>query len=333
MEEASTAGAGISADHTAGRPRTAVIAIGGNALAPSGERSTIHDQFRHTRESLGPVVDLAVDGWNVCVVHGNGPQVGEEMARNELARAEASPLPLGVLVAATAGWIGYMIQQSIENALRRVGSSRNVVTIITQVQVRADDPALGNPTKFIGRALSPERRDEMRTEGREVRQDGNGNWRRVVGSPIPQAIHELDVIERLVGAGTIVIACGGGGAPIYRHPVTGWEGIDAVVDKDLAAAVLARDLGAALLLILTDVDAVYAEWGTPNQRALRTLSVAEAEELDSKRAFGEGSMAPKIRAAIDFVRRTNGRAIITELSRGREAVRGEAGTTITAEKA
>ena len=333
MEHASTAGTGISADHTEGRPRTAVIAIGGNALAPSGERSTIHDQFRHTRESLGPVVDLAVDGWNVCVVHGNGPQVGEEMARNELARAEASPLPLGVLVAATAGWIGYMIQQSIENALRRVGSSRNVVTIITQVQVRADDPALGNPTKFIGRALSPERREEMCTEGLEVRQDGNGNWRRVVGSPIPQAIHELDVIERLVGAGTIVIACGGGGAPIYRHPVTGWEGIDAVVDKDLAAAVLARDLGAALLLILTDVDAVYAEWGTPNQRALRTLSVAEAEELDRKRAFGEGSMAPKIRAAIDFVRRTHGRAIITELSRGREAVRGEAGTTITAEKA
>ena len=329
MEEVSTADPRTSAGH----PRTAVIAIGGNALAPSGERSTIYDQFRHTRESLGPVVDLAVDGWNVCVVHGNGPQVGEELARNELARAEASPLPLGVLVAATAGWIGYMIQQSIENALRRVGSSRNVVTIITQVQVRADDPALGQPTKFIGRALSPERREEMRTEGLQVRVDGNGNWRRVVGSPLPQAIHELDVIERLVGAGTIVIACGGGGAPIYRHPVTGWEGIDAVIDKDLAAAVLARDLGAALLLILTDVDAVYAEWGTPNQRALRTLSAAEAEGLDGQGAFGEGSMAPKIRAAIDFVRRTNGRAIITELSRGREAVRGEAGTTITAEKA
>ena len=333
MENPSRAGSAISADLAAERPRTAVIAIGGNALSPSGERSTIHDQFRHTRESLGPVVDLAVDGWNVCVVHGNGPQVGEELARNELARAEASPLPLGVLVAATAGWIGYMIQQSIENALRRVGSNRDVVTVITQVQVRADDPALGNPTKFIGHALSPERREEMRAEGLTVRQDGNGNWRRVVGSPIPQAVHELDVIERLVGAGTIVIACGGGGAPIYRHPVTGWEGIDAVVDKDLAAAVLARDLGAALLLILTDVDAVYAEWGTPNQRALRTLSVAEAEELDGQGAFGEGSMAPKIRAAIDFVRRTNGRAIITELSRGREAVRGEAGTTITAEKA
>ncbi|MDQ2667592.1 MAG: carbamate kinase [Gemmatimonadota bacterium] len=313
--------------------QTAVIAIGGNALSPAGERSTIHDQFRHTRESLDPIVDLALDGWNLCVVHGNGPQVGEELSRNEIARAEASPLPLGVLVAATAGWIGYMIQQSIENALRRVGSKRNVVTIITQVQVRVDDPALRNPTKFIGRKLSEDRQAELRREGLEVGLDGNGNWRRVVGSPAPQAVHELDVIQRLVAAGTIVIACGGGGAPIYEHPVTGWEGIDAVVDKDLAAAVLARDLGAALLLILTDVDAVYADWGTPAQRPLRTLTVSAAEELDREGAFGEGSMAPKIRAAIDFARRTGGRAIITELSRGREAVRGEAGTTITAEKA
>jgi carbamate kinase len=317
----------------AANAQTAVIAIGGNALAPAGERSTIHDQFRHTRESLGPIVDLALDGWNVCVVHGNGPQVGEELWRNEIARAEASPLPLGVLVAATAGWIGYMIQQSIENALRRVGSSRSVVTIITQVQVDADDPALQNPTKFIGRELSDERQAELRREGLQVRLDGQGNWRRVVGSPAPQAVHELDVIQRLVAAGTIVIACGGGGAPIYEHPVTGWEGIDAVVDKDLAAAVLARDLGAALLLILTDVDAVYADWGTPARRPLRTLTVGAAEELDRAGAFGEGSMAPKIRAAIDFARRTGGRAIITELSRGREAVRGEAGTTITAEKA
>ena len=321
------------AGDTRGLRQTAVIAVGGNALAPAGERSTIHDQFRHTRESLGPIVDLAIDGWNLCVVHGNGPQVGDELARNEIARAETVPLPLGVLVAATAGWIGYMMQQSIENALRRLGSSRAVATLITQVQVRADDPALQHPTKFIGHALSPERVAELRTEGRQVRLDGHGNWRAVVGSPVPRAVHELDIIKRLVDAGTIVIACGGGGAPIYQDPITGWEGIDAVVDKDLAAAVLARDLGAALLLILTDVDAVYVEWGTPGQRPLRTLSADEAEALDRNGAFGEGSMAPKIRAAVDFARRTGGRAIITELSRGRQAVRGEAGTTITAEKA
>ena len=311
----------------------AVIALGGNALAPAGEQSTVYDQFRHARESLGPIVDLAHDGWNLCVVHGNGPQVGDELVRNEIARREASPLPLGVLVAATAGWIGYMVQQSIENALRRAGSARDVATIITQVEVRADDPALKNPTKFIGQPLSPGRADELRREGHAVKEDGRGNLRRVVGSPEPMAIHELRIIQRLVEQGTLVIACGGGGAPIYDDPAKGWEGIDAVVDKDLAAAVLARDLGATLLLILTDVDAVYADWGTPQQRPLRRLTADEASEMDRAGAFGEGSMAPKIRAAIDFARRTGGRAIITELGRGRQAVRGDAGTTITAEKA
>src|ERR687889_311796 len=170
---------------------TAVIALGGNALAPAGERSTIYDQFRHTRESLGPIVDLARNGWNVCVVHGNGPQVGDELVRNELARHEASPLPLGVLVAATAGWIGYMIQQSLENALRRVGSARDVATVITQVEVDRDDAALREPTKFIGHELSAERAEELRAEGQAVRRDGRGRLRRVVGSPRPRAIHEL----------------------------------------------------------------------------------------------------------------------------------------------
>jgi len=318
---------------TASRPPTAVIALGGNALAPAGEKSTIHDQFRHARESLGPIVDLVADGWNVCVVHGNGPQVGDELVRNEIARREANPLPLGVLVAATAGWIGYMVQQSLENALRRAGSARDVATVITQVEVRADDPALADPTKFIGQQLSETRADELRREGHVVKKDGRGNLRRVVGSPRPQAIHELRTIRQLVESGTVVIACGGGGAPIYDDPVKGWEGIDAVVDKDLASAVLARDLDAGLLLILTDVDAVYADWGTPQQRPLPRLTVEEADNMDRAGAFGEGSMAPKIRAAIDFARRTGGRAIITELARGREAVRGEAGTTITAEKA
>jgi len=310
---------------------TAVIALGGNALSPAGEHSTIADQFAHTRASLGAIVDLALDGWDICLVHGNGPQVGDELVRNEIARSEVAPLPLGVLVAATAGWIGYMIQQSLENALRRAGLERDVATVITQVQVAPDDPALTTPTKFIGHALSDERARRLADAGVAVKQDARGRWRRVVGSPRPLAIHELGVIARLVTTGTIVVACGGGGAPIYPDRVLGWEGVDAVIDKDLAAAVLARDLGASLLLILTDVDAVYADFGTPKQRALRTLSTADAESLDRAGAFGEGSMAPKVRAAMDFVRRTGGRAIITELSRGREAVRGEAGTTITLE--
>lgn len=308
----------------------AVIAIGGNALAPAGERSNIHDQFRHTRESLGPIVDLVQDGWNLCIVHGNGPQVGDELVRNELARSDAPPLPLGVLVAATAGWIGYMMQQSLENALRRLGSARPVATIVTQVQVDENDPALRNPTKFIGREIDADRAVELGREGHKMMLDGNGRLRRVVGSPKPLAIHELPVIKTLVDAGVLVIAVGGGGAPIYDHPALGWEGLDAVVDKDLAAAVLARDLGAELLLILTDVDAVYTDWGTPTQKPIARMTVAEAERMDAAGEFGEGSMAPKIRAAIEFVRRTSGRAVITELKRGREAVRGTAGTSIVA---
>ena len=308
----------------------AVIAIGGNALAPTGERSNIHDQFRHTRESLGPIVDLVQDGWNVCIVHGNGPQVGDELVRNELARYDTPPLPLGVLVAATAGWIGYMMQQSLENALRRVGSDRQVATVVTQVQVDENDPALRNPTKFIGREIDPERAAELEREGHRVKPDGHGRARRVVGSPTPLAIHELSVIRTLVEAGVLVIAVGGGGAPIYDHPALGWEGVDAVVDKDLAAAVLARDLGAELLLILTDVETVYKDWGKPTQQPITTMTAAEAERLDKAGEFGEGSMAPKIRAAVDFVRRTGGRAVITELHRGREAVRGTAGTSIIA---
>ena len=310
-------------------PRLAVIAVGGNALSPPGERSTIADQFRHSRESLGPIVDLALDGWRLVVVHGNGPQVGDELVRNEKARSEVAPLPLGVLVAGTAGWIGYMLQQSLENALRKAGSSRDVVTILTQVEVAADDPALRDPKKFIGHGLSVARARELRNEGHAVTKDAKGHFRRVVGSPMPLAIHELATIRSLVERDTVVIACGGGGIPVYRDPRLGLEGVDAVVDKDLAAAVLAGELGAELLLILTDVDAVYAGWGTDQQRALPSISVAEADKLAGEGAFGAGSMGPKVAAAVSFVRSTGGRAIITELSKGRDAVKGSGGTEIT----
>lgn len=312
--------------------RTAIVALGGNALSPAGERCGIHDQFRHTRQSLGPIVDLARDGWNLCIVHGNGPQVGDALVRNEVARHEAMPLPLGVLVAATAGWIGYMIQQSLENALRRNGSTRAVATVITQIHVDPDDPSLLKPSKFIGHEIPPARAQALMAEGQAIKPDGRGRLRRVVGSPKPLEIHELSTVRALLAQNVIVIACGGGGVPVYwDDTMQGLEGVDAVIDKDLAAAVLARDVGADLLLILTDVDAVYTGWGTPEQRALPTLSVAEAERMDAEGAFGEGSMAPKVRSAVDFVRRTGGRAIITELRRGRAAVRGEAGTTITVE--
>ncbi len=313
---------------TRSESRTAVVALGGNALSPPGERSSIADQFRHTRESLGPIIDLAAEGWNLCIVHGNGPQVGDELVRNEVAREDVAPLPLGVLVASTAGWIGYMIQQSVENALRRIGNQRSVTTIITQVQVDPDDEALSEPTKFIGHGIPEARAKKLLSEGHPVKLDSRGQYRRVVGSPVPAAIHEIELIRELVDEGTIVIACGGGGIPVYRDEKLGLEGVDAVVDKDLAAAVLARELDAELFLILTDVDAVYENFGKKTQTALSTLSVERAEELDESGALGEGSMGPKVRAAADFVRRTGGRAIITELSRGLDAVHGRAGTTI-----
>jgi len=160
--------------------RTAVVALGGNALSPPGERSTIGDQFRHTRESLAPIVDLALDGWRLCVVHGNGPQVGDELVRNEVARTDVEPLPLGILVGATAGWIGYMIQQSLENALRLAGSNRRVTTIITQVVVDPSDPALRDPSKFIGHAIPESRAKTLIAEGQALRVDANGMYRRVV---------------------------------------------------------------------------------------------------------------------------------------------------------
>ncbi|HUQ20239.1 MAG TPA: carbamate kinase [Gemmatimonadaceae bacterium] len=307
---------------------TAVVALGGNALSPPGERSTIADQFRHTRESLAPIVELAREGWRICVVHGNGPQVGDELVRNQVARADVEPLPLGVLVGATAGWIGYMIQQSLENALRKAGSERAVTTIITQVIVDPDDPALRNPSKFIGHSIPEDRARALLAEGHAVRQDANGMFRRVVGSPTPLGIHDLPIIKPLIENGTIVIACGGGGVPVYVDPEKGLEGLDAIVDKDAAAAVLARGLDAELLMILTNVDGVYADWGKPIQKKLSGLTVAEARALDARGAFGEGSMAPKVRAAADYADATSGRAVIAELKQGMDAVRGRAGTTI-----
>ncbi|MEP6905493.1 MAG: carbamate kinase, partial [Gemmatimonadales bacterium] len=207
------------------RPRTAVVALGGNALSPPGERSTIADQFKHTRESLAPIVDLARDGWRLAVVHGNGPQVGDELVRNEVARTVVEPLPLGILVAATAGWIGYMIQQSLENALRNAGTERGVTTIITQVKVDRHDPALIAPSKFIGHEIPAERARALIAEGQAVKQDSNGMYRRVVGSPKPLAIYDLEIIRPLVESGTIVIACGGGGVPVYVDPAKGLEGL------------------------------------------------------------------------------------------------------------
>lgn len=315
------------------KPDTIVVALGGNALAPPGEGITVHDQFRHTRESMKTVVGLAADGWRIAIVHGNGPQVGNALRRNELAMHEVEPLPLGVLVAGTAGWIGYMIQQSLMNALRREGVDRQVITVITQTVVASDDPRLKEPTKPIGRALSEETAAALRAWGDVVAPDGAGQLRRMAPSPTPVDIVEAESVKRLVEEGKIVVAAGGGGTPVYIDSVKGLEGLDAVVDKDRSAAVLGRCLGADTLLILTNVSAVHRNWGTDDATAIPRLTVSESRGMLETEQLGRGSMAPKLEAATAFVAAGGRRAVIAHLSEGAAALRGHAGTTILGDDA
>ena len=309
-------------------PGTIVVALGGNALAPTGERPTIYTQFRHTRESLRAVVELAREGWRIAIVHGNGPQVGDALDRNEIAHEHVEPLPLGVLVASTAGWIGYMIQQSLQNALLKAGISRDVLTVITQSKIDPTDPTLVNPTKPIGHSLTEDLVDRLRARGVAVGQDSRGRWRRLTPSPIPTDVLEAGSVRQLVNEGKIVIAAGGGGPPVYFDERLHWEGVDAVVDKDRVAAILGHRLNADTLLILTDVDAVYRGWGTAEAEPLRHLTLEQAEGLLDGDELGAGSMRPKVEASVTFVRGGGRCALIAKLEEGLEAIRGETGTMI-----
>jgi carbamate kinase len=309
-------------------PGTIVVALGGNAVAPPGVRPSIANQFRHTRASLGTVVELARAGWGIALVHGNGPQVGDDLMRNEIAADQVEPLPLGVLVAATAGWMGYMIQQSLQNALAQAGVPRSAVTLVTQTLCDPEDPDLRRPSKPIGHPLDLPRLARLRQRREPLVEERPGRFRRLAPSPRPRGVVEHDLIRRLVDAGTIVIACGGGGPPVYRDPTLGLEGIDAVVDKDRTAAALALAIDARALLILTNVDAVYEDFGGPAPQPLRRLTLAEADTLLASGALGGGSMHPKVEAAADFVRHGGERAVIADLAQGLPALAGRAGTTI-----
>jgi carbamate kinase len=304
------------------------LALGGNALSRADEPATIANQFRHARESMAPVVALARDGWRIVIVHGNGPQVGDSLLRNEVARRVVEPLPLGVLVAETAGWIGYMLQQSLQNALASSRVRRDVVTLVTQTLVDRFDPALGTSTKPIGQPLTEDEAARLRDAGRAVARDGAGAWRRMSTSPMPLAVVEFPVVRQLLERDVIVIAAGGGGPPVYDDPILGLEGVDAVVDKDRVSAVLARQLEADVLLILTNVEAVYEGWGTASARPVRRMTVARADAMIAEGAFDAGGMRPKVEAAAGFARGGDGRAIIAHLASGLGALRGETGTTI-----
>jgi carbamate kinase len=310
---------------------TAVLALGGNALSRADEPATIANQFRRARESMAAVVTLAREGWRVVIVHGNGPQVGDSLVRNEVARRLVEPLPLGVLVAETAGWIGYMLQQSLQNALATAGVRRDVVTVVTQTLVDRFDPALVLPSKPIGHPLTDAEAERLRAAGRTVARDGSGAWRRMTTSPWPLTVIELPAVRRLLEYDTIVIAAGGGGPPVYEDPILGLEGVDAVVDKDRVAAVLAQQLEADVLMILTNVEAVYEGWGTPAARPISRMSVAQADAMMEAGAFDAGGMRPKVEAAAGFARSRTGRAVIAHLSSGPAALRGETGTTIVRE--
>jgi carbamate kinase len=310
-------------------PRTAVVALGGNAITLDGVPDTIANQFRHTRQSLEGVVTLARQGWKLAITHGNGPQVGNAILRVETSRDVAPELPLGICVADTEGGMGYMIEQSLYNALHLARVRRDVVTVITQVVVDEHDPAVGDPSKFIGQFYSEAEALELAAEnGWTVKPQGKLGWRRVVPSPVPSGIVAKETIRKLVADGVIVICCGGGGVPAFKLEDGRLEGLDGVVDKDRASAVLATEIGADLLVILTAVDQVCLGFGSEQPVPLSKLSLAEAEGHLAAGQFPAGSMGPKIEAAVDFLRRGGKEVVITSISKAALAVSGQAGTRI-----
>lgn len=311
------------------RSLIAVVALGGNAISNPREPDTIANQFRHTRDALMGMVGLVKRGYRLAITHGNGPQVGNALLRVELATDRAPILPLGVIVADTEGGMGYMIEQCFQNVLHRHKLQREVVTIVTQVLVDPKDPALLNPTKFVGQYYSEaDARDLAKTNGWSVKPYGDGKWRRVVGSPQPLGILNAPTIKQIIESGKIVIAAGGGGIPVYRES-DGWlEGVDAVIDKDRAAAILARDINAHELFILTDTEYVALSFGKPNQTHLERVTVSELESYYNEGHFPAGSMGPKIEAAIKFLRAGGERVIICALSQFMDSLDGNSGTTI-----
>jgi carbamate kinase len=312
--------------------KVAVVALGGNAITREGEIDTIAQQFANTRASLGAIVKLIRDGYKLAITHGNGPQVGNALLRVELARGKAPILPLGICVADLQGGMGYMIAQSLQNRLHRERIERSVVTLVSQMIVARNDPALSKPTKFIGQFYTEaEARQRQDESGWSVKKDSDRGWRRVVPSPHPLRLVEGEAIKRLVSEGFIVITAGGGGIPVYIEEDGTYEGIDAVIDKDLGAAVMACDIGASVLLNMTDVEKVALNYGKNSQKDLDRLTVTEAKQYLSDGHFPPGSMGPKIEAAIDFLEKGGKEVVISSIEEGYEAVTGDAGTTIVPE--
>ncbi len=299
--------------------QTIVVALGGNAIMRNN-RDTIEKQFENTRKTAKEILFLAKK-YRTVITHGNGPQVGNIMIQIESAIGKAYPVPLSVAVAESQGQLGYMIEQALVNE----SGKTDVASILTQVVVDRGDTAFRNPTKPIGPFYTKDQADHLQREGMIVREDSGRGWRRVVASPHPKQIVEAATIRKMLKAGIIVIAAGGGGIPVYKKG-TKLIGIDAVIDKDLASSCLAKSIGADTLIILTGVDNVFLDYGKSGQKPVYKLTVREAEKYMSH--FAEGSMKPKVLAAIEFAK-SGGKVLITSPEKLRSALAGRAGTWIT----
>jgi carbamate kinase len=309
----------------------AVIAIGGNSLIKDKEHQSVEDQYVAAGETDQHIADLVATGWDVAISHGNGPQVGFIMRRSELSRGELHEVPMDVAGADTQGAIGYALQQNLVNDFRAMGIDKPVATVVTQVEVAADDPAMLNPSKPIGTFLDePEARKRQDEEGWVVVEDAGRGWRRVVASPQPKRIVEIDVIRQLIDSGVIVICVGGGGIPVVADEDGDLHGVAAVIDKDLASALLANEIDADLLIISTAVERVALRFGTPEQEWVDSFTLAEVKQyLDEGDHFAEGSMAPKMRAVVQFLEAGGKEALITNPENIMRAMAGETGTRIT----
>jgi carbamate kinase len=305
-----------------------VVALGGNALLRRGDEDSAEVMRKNARMAAERVADVASLGWELVVTHGNGPQVGRILLQNEAARDWVHPMPLDVCGAESQGQIGYLLQVTIGDVFYERGMERPVATVVTFTRVRPDDPAFQEPTKPIGPHYEEAEARRLAAErGWHVAPGPEGEWRRVVPSPKPYSIVEAPVIRDMAQRGVVVIGCGGGGVPVIEEGPR-LVGVEAVVDKDLASSILARDVEAEVLLICTDVDGVYEEYGTPEQRLVDRMTSEEAEQGLEAGAFPAGSMGPKVEAATSFVRGSDRQAVICALDDAPEALRGNAGTTI-----
>ena len=306
-----------------------VIAIGGNSLIEDPKKVTVDAQYKAAEKTAHHIADIIESGNRVVIVHGNGPQVGYILLRSEYARKILHAVPLDSCVADTQGAIGYQLQKALDNEFIERGMKNRAVTVVTQVEVSASDPSFGNPTKPIGSFMTEEdARYHQETSGWSVVEDAGRGWRRVVASPLPKEIVELGTIRKLIDSGVIVIAAGGGGIPVVRESDGLLYGREAVVDKDLAAALLAKDIGADVFVISTAVEKVCLNYNKPDEKKLDTISVKEAEEYMKEGHFAPGSMLPKIKAMTDYVKSTGGVGMITDPEHIYDALYSDAGTKI-----